>query len=75
MDTQSVFNNKDFILCRHKEKRGNGFIQIFEAYENEETNEFVVERAMFRNGKLIEWSQSEKMNAEKAEQLWNMYLC
>ncbi|MDH2923968.1 hypothetical protein EV693_10356 [Nicoletella semolina] len=73
MNVQSLNENKDYILCRRKEKRGNGFIQIFEAFQNEKNGELVIERAMFRNGELIDWNQSEKMNAKQAENLWKMY--
>ncbi|HDL6005854.1 TPA: hypothetical protein PXG03_002178, partial [Mannheimia haemolytica] len=50
------------------------FINVFEVFENEATQEFVIERAMFRNGKLIDWNQSDKMNAEQAQQLWQAYI-
>ncbi|HDL1262060.1 TPA: hypothetical protein ACU203_002368 [Mannheimia haemolytica] len=75
MNAQTTLNNhKDYILCGRKEKRSSDFINVFEVFENETTQEFVIERAMFRNGKLIDWNQSDKMNAEQAQQLWQAYI-
>ncbi|NBH76301.1 hypothetical protein [Rodentibacter pneumotropicus] len=73
MHVQSLNDNNDYILCGRKEKRGNGFIQVFEAFQEESTNEILIERAMFRNGELIDFNQSDKMNAEQAQSLWKMY--
>lgn len=67
-------NNADYILCGRKEKQGNGFIQIFEAFENETTGEYGIERAMYMNGKEVDFSQTLGLNAEQAQNLWNMYI-
>lgn len=67
-------NNAAYILCGRKEKRGNGFIQTFEAFENESTGEYGIERAMYVNGKVVDFSQSLNLSKEQAQNLWNMYI-
>lgn len=73
MNAQTLDNNSNYTLCGRKVKMGNGFMQQFEVYQHEETSEYVIERTMFRNDEIIDFSQSEAMNAEQAQTLWKMY--
>lgn len=78
MDAEnSLFLNTAYTLCGRKEKRGNGYVSIYAAYQHNETDETVIEVAVYRFGKfdleMMDFSQSEPLNAEQANQLWKMY--
>lgn len=77
MNAETLNRNPAYTLCGRKEKRGNGCTSIYTAYEHNESGEIVIEATVYRFGKLdlemMDFSQSEPLNAEQANQLWKMY--
>lgn len=74
---KTLDRNPAYTLCGRKEKRGNGCLTQYEAFQHNETGEIFIEVTVFRFGKLdmevMDFSQSEALNAQQANQLWAMY--
>ncbi|TYG33246.1 hypothetical protein FW755_12790, partial [Lonepinella koalarum] len=71
---QTLDRNPAYILCGRQVNRGNGFMTQFEAYQHQESGEIVIERTMFKGlGEVIDFNQTEPMDADKANQLWAAY--